>query len=163
MVVRQEETAVGEYFRIVNLDKRQFFEGHSLNLSGKFSNLHREPLSSMLVWVLTKTTHSDRPQFRGTWDGDRIVIAGDEGEHRDVFEQSDDYQDISVPLIEEWLDLDPSRGIDYWQRGLVDDDGRFVLDSQVREEQAAQRKEARYPYEKWEARLNSRCGGPPGA
>ena len=163
MVVRQEKTAVGEYFRIVNLDTRQFFSGHSLGMSGKFTSLQDQPLSGMLVWVLTKTSHLDKPRFRGSWDGDRIVIAGDESEHQDVYEQSEGFEDISVPLIEDWIDADVFRAMDYWQRGLVDDDGRFVLDSQVREEQAAQRKEARYPYEKWEARLNSRCGGPPGA
>jgi hypothetical protein len=35
---------MGEYCRIVNLDKWQFFAGHSLNMSGKFSSLQYEPL-----------------------------------------------------------------------------------------------------------------------
>jgi hypothetical protein len=143
---------VGEYFRIVNLDKRQFFAGHSLNLSGKFSSLQGEPLSGMLVWVLTRTTHVDEPRFRGSWDGDRIVIAGDEGVHQDVFDQSDAYEDVSVALIEEWIDEDVFRAMEYWGRGLVDDDGNFVLDGKVREKQAARRKDGGFPFEKWEAR-----------
>ena len=147
---------MGEYFRIVNLDKRQFFEGHSLNLSGKFSNLQREPLSGILVWVLTKTTHSDKPRFRGSWDGDRIVIAGDESEHRDVYEQCDGYRDISVPLIEDWIDADVFRATDYWLRGRVDDDARFVMDSDVRDEQGRRRKDAEYPFQKWETRQSRR-------
>ena len=147
---------MGEYFRIVNLDKRQFFEGHSLNMSGKFSSLQERPLSSMLVWVLSKTTHLGKLCFRGTWDGDRVVIAGDEGEHRDVYEQSESYQDISVPLIEEWIDLNPSRAFEYWERGLVDDEGQFVMNSDVL---ARRRKDARFPSEKWEARQIGRLSG----
>ena len=154
---------MGEYFRVVNLDKRQYFAGHSLELSGKFSGLQAEPLSPMLVWVVTRTTHLDSPRFRGSWDGDRIIIAGDEGRHRDVYEQSDAYHNISVPLIEEWIDGDVFRAMDYWERGLVDDDGRFVMDSRAREEQAARRKGTEYPLEKWEARLTRRSSGPAGA
>lgn len=154
---------MGEYFRIVNIDKREFFAGHSLNMSGKFGSLQDQPLSSMLVWVLSKTTHLGSSRFRGSWDGYRIVIAGDEGEHRDLYEQGDEYQDISLPLIEEWLDLNPSRAIDYWERGMVDDDGRFVLESRVREEHASRRTEARFPSEKWEARLTSRLAGSDGS
>jgi hypothetical protein len=131
-------------------------------MSGKFTSLQDQPLSGMLVWVLTKTSHMDKPRFRGSWDGDHIVIAGDESEHRDVYEQCDGYQDISVPLIEEWIDSDVFRAMDYWMRGLVDDDARFLMDSQVCEEQARRRKGSEYPVEKWEARKTD-GGGPPGA
>ena len=152
---------MGESFRIVNLDKRQYFAGRELYVDTRFSDLQAEPLSGMLVWVLTKVARADEPAFRGSWDGDRVVIAGDESEHRDVYELADEFRDISVPLLEEWIDGDVFRAMEYWERGMVDDDGRYVPDGQAREEQAARRKDADYPLDKWEARLTRRRSGPP--
>ena len=144
---------MGEYFRIVNLDRRQYFSGHSLNLSGKFSGLQGEPLGSLVVWVLTKTSHLDAPRFRGAWANDRVVIAGDEGINEAIYRAADGYEDVSVPLLEEWIDADVFRAMDYWERGLVDDDGRYSYSREVdRERIAAEREGTQFPFEKWEHR-----------
>ena len=148
---------MGEYFRVVNLDRKQYFSGHSLNLSGKFSGLQDRRLSSLLVWVLTKTSHLDRPTFRGAWADDRVIVAGDEGVNETVYREADAFEDVSIASMEEWIDWNVFRAMQYWSEGFVDDDGRYTYSSEEQRRQVASEHERReYPMDRWEARLQCR-------
>jgi hypothetical protein len=147
---------MGEYFRVVNTTRRQYFSGHSLGMSGKFAGLQGEPLASLYVWVMTKSAYQDRPRFRGAWADDAVVIAGDEGVNEPIYDAANEYEDVSEPLIEEWIDSDIYRAMEYWERGQVDDDGRYVQDAAKWQHLAEARKDAEYPADRWEARLSQR-------
>lgn len=143
---------MGEYYRVVNLDKRQCFSGRTLGLCQKFHSLQSEPMSSLVVWVLAKTAHLRKPPLLGSWAGDAVMIVGDEGDAAQLYEESETFDDISVALIEEWIDFEPIRVAKYWERGLVNEDGRFVLDDEVRKQNVILRKGAEFTFEQWEAR-----------
>lgn len=132
---------MGEYFVFANLDKRQFFSGHSLNMSGKFSWAQDEPLSGMLVWVLAITSYLDKLHFQGAWAGDRVIIAGDQGAQENLYDElRDTFQNISIPLFEEWVKDDCFREMKYWESGTIDDESKLILNGRKRNELRDERK-----------------------
>jgi hypothetical protein len=149
---------MADEFRVVNVDRRQFFSGEALNISSNFEAMLEPPLSSLVVWVQTKFGHSDTAQFRGAWANDRVVIAGEDGDNSSIYNACDGFEDevfedVSVPLIEEWIDYEVYRSIEHWERGWVDDNGKFVFDANERKRLAAEHENREFPFANWEERL----------
>lgn len=146
---------MADSFRVVNLDRRQFFGGDALDISDTFAGLQGEPLAPLVVWVLTRTTHDDRPRFRGAWAAERVVIAGDGGADQALyFRAGDEFENVTIPLFEEWANWDVFRAIDYWEQGWLGDDGRLAPGD--RGQRAGERRGRDFPFERWEAGVHGR-------
>src|SRR5437016_9325257 len=82
---------MGQYYLIVNLDKRQFLNPHRFGCGLKlmeFSNSRHGPLQGLAILLAhangrgggdlgTERLSPDEVSLIGSWAGDRIVVAGD--------------------------------------------------------------------------------------
>jgi hypothetical protein len=120
---------VGEYYIIANPDKRQYLDSNSLGgMSVKLPGVMASPLPQILVWLLADSAPiSGGCGMGGTWAGDRIVVAGDEGPSADVWERAHaEYRDITVETFEDLAAHCSYIDIKYSEEGLLDDDSRFI-------------------------------------
>jgi hypothetical protein len=149
---------MGEYYVIADLDRSEYISGHSIGVSGKLDGILGEPVSGMLVWLLAKTAYIDKPPFQGRWSEDRIIVAGDEGDAAELFERCrQSFMDITIPVFEEYLGDNPFRQMEYWERGLILDDGRFVPDAAEWPKLAAQRRGKGFPFRDGPGGVTSDC------
>lgn len=119
---------MGEYYIVANSDKRQYLNGNSLGMSVTLPGVMASPLSQILIWLLAEGTPiSGGIGLRGTWAGDRIVVAGDEGSLTDLVERTHaEFQDITVEAFEDMAAHCSDSYIRYCEEGLLDNDGRFI-------------------------------------
>jgi len=111
---------MGQYFIIVNLDKREFFQPRLLKLWEICANndcrvlpyLLAEPNKDgtvLIEWFTDeegKIAYREKPtKYFGRWCGDRIVVAGDYGPSGLYDEAQKSYKDITEELIEEFNDF----------------------------------------------------------
>ncbi|MEK7561042.1 MAG: hypothetical protein AAB539_03750 [Patescibacteria group bacterium] len=78
---------MGQYFKIVNEDKKEVVNAWDLGGAAKFWEWLYNPQASVLVWLLRKsdgdgggdipTDERERYQTLGRWAGDRIILIGD--------------------------------------------------------------------------------------
>ena len=76
---------MGQYFKIVNLDKREVVNPWDLGTGAKFWEWLYNPHARVFVWLLRKSDGDgggdihDRDQYKtlGRWAGDRLVLIGD--------------------------------------------------------------------------------------
>jgi hypothetical protein len=126
---------MGEYYIVANPDKRQYLNSNSLGgMSVKLSGVMASPLPQILVWLLAESAPiSGGWGMGGTWAGDRIVVAGDEGPSAGVFEQAHaDFRDITVEALEDLAAHCSYIDTMYYEGGLLNDDGRFIPGSSPR-------------------------------
>ena len=69
---------MGQYFLVVNLDKKQYLSPHSLADGAKLLELEKG--TPVAFFVLASQGAPDLGSVAGRWAGDRIVVAGDWGE-----------------------------------------------------------------------------------
>ena len=119
---------MGEYYIVANPDKRQYLNSNSLGMSVKLLGVMASPLPRILVWLLADGAPiSGGWGMGGTWAGDRIVVAGDEGTSAGVFERAHaEFRDITVEAFEDLAAHCSYSFIKYCEQGLLDDDGRFI-------------------------------------
>ena len=120
---------MGEYYIVANADKRQYLNSNSLGgMSVKLPGVMASPIPQILVWLLTDSAPiSGGSGIRGTWAGDRIVVAGDEGPSASVWERAQgEYRDITVEAFEDLAAHCSYIDVKYSEEGLLDDDGRFI-------------------------------------
>jgi hypothetical protein len=70
----------------------------------------------------------------GTWAGDRIVVAGNEGPSAGVFERAHaEFRDITVEAFEDLAAHCSFYCMKYCEEGMLDDDGRIIPGGPVRD------------------------------
>ena len=103
---------MGQYHRLVNLDKKEMVHPYNLGLGAKQYEQTGDSGSMGDALYLLVMTSPDRgggdwelfPDLSGRWVGDRVVIVGDYTEDGDIpnyenasqlYHQSEDWEDIS--------------------------------------------------------------------
>jgi uncharacterized protein (DUF433 family) len=119
---------MGESFAAVNPDKGQYLDSNSLGMATKLDGLLATPLPAILTWLMADGAPiSGGSAMRGSWAGDRIVVAGDEGSSASLWEKAHrDYRDITVGAFEALASECSSIALTYQDAGVLDDDNRFV-------------------------------------
>jgi hypothetical protein len=96
-----------------------------------------EPIASFLCWLLVNPEGygADIPEMLGRWAGDRIEIVGDDGAGCERQEQvRREFNDITIEAIKGLADGSPFERITRLQpMGLIDKDGKVVVDSRARD------------------------------
>ena len=94
---------MGQYFRIVNLDKREWFDPDAFDETEKHPQLCPKTMEALAVLLMTAhsgftmvggATRPSRPD--GRWCGDRIVIVGDEAQGCGADERWWSFTDILI-------------------------------------------------------------------
>jgi uncharacterized protein (DUF2249 family) len=101
---------MGQYFYIINLDKKEYLHPHKLGSGLKFYEIISTHVPQTLVYLLRQSTDpgSAGPigPNAGRWAGDRITVVGDYDESELFQKASDSYKDISLEIREEIENLD---------------------------------------------------------
>lgn len=121
---------MGEYFIVANLDKRQHLDPNTLGMSSKLDGVIGGPLADILIWLLADAAPPlfGRPGWRGSWAGDRIVVAGDEGSAAGAYAEAiSRSRDITIEAFEASANSSFIL-MKYGEAGVLDDDGKFILD-----------------------------------
>lgn len=103
---------MGQYHRLVNLDKQEIVHPYNLGLGAKqYEQTGENGSISDAIYLLVMTSPSrgggdweEFPKVSGRWVGDRVVIVGDYTEDKDIpnypnasklYQESEDWKDIS--------------------------------------------------------------------
>ena len=121
---------MGEYFAAVNTDKGQYLDSNSLGMETKLDWMLASPVPAILTWLLADGAPiSGGSAMRGSWAGDRIVVAGDEGPSASLWLRAHrEFQDVTIAAFEALASDCADINLEYQERGVLDDDGRFVPD-----------------------------------
>jgi len=74
---------MGQYFVIVNLDKKEYIHPHNLGSGAKLWEICANPIAGVLPFLLRKSSETGggdidfESRVAGRWAGDRIVVVGD--------------------------------------------------------------------------------------
>lgn len=140
---------MGEYYRAVNLDKKEYICGSSIGLCIlKLSSIVEPPFASLLVWLLAERTYPDDSKWLGSWAKNRIVLAGDEGSAREIYDATKydfEFTDITIPVFEAYINYNYFSRIEYWELGMIDDTGNLILNDNLRQQLREQRKDMEVP------------------
>lgn len=96
---------MGQYFKIVNLDKKEYLAPHSFKWAGGKLNEGWGEINWALNNLLAQGFHPDdgweRDEFLGRWAGDRITIIGDYDESG-LYQrlEKDGYKNLSLEIQE---------------------------------------------------------------
>jgi hypothetical protein len=84
---------MGQYYYVVNLDKKEYLRPHSFNDGAKLCEFGASQGGTMFGLALLLANSNGRGggdaeenPLIGTWAGDRIVIAGDYGDDTEEYE-----------------------------------------------------------------------------
>jgi len=94
---------MGQYFLIVNLDKREYLHPHKLGSGLKFYEILSTNIPKVLAALLCQSSDSSDISygdfdFIGRWARDRIVIIGDYDDSRLYQKAKKEFADISVAV-----------------------------------------------------------------
>lgn len=109
---------MGQYFMIVNLDKREFLHPHKLGMGLKLWEICANHGAGVIAYLLRKSDeggggdqNDENAKWAGHWAGDRLVVIGDydssglynevRGEKEAMNEQLP-YRDISLEVRKEY-------------------------------------------------------------
>jgi hypothetical protein len=92
---------MGQFFYVVNLDKREYLEPHALNNMAKLMEFGSSGHGTMLGLAILLANSNGRGNgdcrskspIIGSWAGDRVVIAGEYANERDACEPSNHDRD----------------------------------------------------------------------
>ena len=101
---------MGQYFYIVNLDKKEFLHPHKLGSGLKFWEILSTHVPQVLVYLLRQSNESGggditEGKTNGRWAGDRIVVVGDYDQSNLVEIANKEYEDISLIVREDFENL----------------------------------------------------------
>ncbi len=96
--------------------------------SVKLDGLIASPLPAILVWLLADSLPSTgKSAMRGSWAGDPIIVAGDEGESASIYERAHlEYRDITIEAFETLAADSSYIGLEYEEQGKLDEQGKFI-------------------------------------
>ncbi len=102
---------MGQYFIIVNIDKKEYINPHTIGMPAKLWEICANKLGGLLIFLLRKSDQTgggdikENYEYAGRWAGDRILVIGDydsSGLYDIALEQ---YKDISKEVAEEYNDF----------------------------------------------------------
>lgn len=103
---------MGQYFKIVNEDKKEIVDPWKINGSAKFLEWLYSKQARVLVWLLRKSDgdgggdihEAEREKYKtlGRWAGDRISLVGDYDSSGLYDKATKKYTDISPLLLQEF-------------------------------------------------------------
>lgn len=102
---------MGQYFKLVNLDKKEVVVSYDIKGSAKFYEWLYNNQARVLVWLLRQSNEGgggdicdfDKYKTLGRWAGDRITLVGDYDRSGlyDI-DKYFDYKNISKKLLKEY-------------------------------------------------------------
>jgi len=102
---------MGQYYLIVNLDKKEYINPHGVGCGIKAWEICAGDVARLLPFLLRRSDNwgggdpRDEYKYDGHWAGDRIVMIGDydsSGLYNEVYEK---YKDITLEVAEEFNDF----------------------------------------------------------
>lgn len=109
-----EEDKVGQYYKLVNLDKKELIDAWTMNSGAKFWEIANN-LPAIWHFLLYKSSDSGGGDWHdaedntnsnlGRWAGDRVVLIGDYDDsdmNENVWDQEKGYTNISLKILEEY-------------------------------------------------------------
>jgi len=102
---------VGQYFLLVNLDKREYVYPIYVSVGMKLIELCVNNFGALLLFLLRKSSEggggdiNKSYKYAGRWAGDRVVLVGDYDES-DLFHKAlNEYNDITLAVVNEYNDF----------------------------------------------------------
>ena len=103
---------MGQYFYIVNLDRKEYLDPLNLDCGMKLWEIAANPCLNVLAFLLRQSNETGGGDIRkpyinaGRWAGNRIAIIGDY-DASGIFAQCSKglYEEISDDICEEWNDF----------------------------------------------------------
>jgi len=102
---------VGQYFRLVNLDKKEYVDPWAIGGLGKLWEWCANNQCRVIPFLLRKSSqggggdiHKDY-KYAGRWAGDRIVLVGDYDESGLFDKVEEEFREISEELAKEFNDF----------------------------------------------------------
>lgn len=98
---------MGQYFKIVNLDKKEVIHPHRLSQGAKLWEIGASDTLSILTLALRKSSEGGGGDVQknfpsmGRWAGDRIVLIGDYDESG-LYQTSREWKDVSKEFIRDY-------------------------------------------------------------
>ena len=102
---------MGQYFLIVNLDKKEFIHPHKLGSGLKLWEICASNACRVLPFLLRKSNETGGGDIQkeyknaGRWAGDRIVVVGDYDESGLYDKALKEFKDISHKIKDEFNDF----------------------------------------------------------
>jgi hypothetical protein len=92
---------MGQYSKIVNIDKKEYLHPHKMGSGLKFYEILSTQMPQALAYLLRQSTDDssagETKGLVGHWAGDRITIVGDYDESN-LYHLTESYKDISLEL-----------------------------------------------------------------
>jgi len=100
---------MGQYFILVNLDKREYVHAHRIGGGLKLFEWCANREAGVFPYLLRKSddtgggdVHIDNPEYAGRWASDRIVLIGDYDESGLYSQAEKEFTEISEGLVKEY-------------------------------------------------------------
>lgn len=102
---------MGQYFILVNLDKKEFISSWDIDGLAKFFEWCANKQAGVIPFLLRQSTDrgggdiNEEYKLAGHWAGDRITLVGDYGESKLYDEAIGCFKNISQELVKEFNDF----------------------------------------------------------
>jgi len=104
---------MGQYFKIVCLDKKEYIHPHSLDQGAKLWEICANNLGALLIFLLRKSNETGggdikkEYEYAGRWAGCKVLVIGDYDESGlyEKAEEENGWKDISKEVAEEFNDF----------------------------------------------------------
>jgi len=115
---------MGQYFFIVNLDKKEYLHPHKMGSGLKLWEICADNLPRVLPLLLRQSSeggggdyHGEDFNVVGRWAGDRITVVGDYDESGLFEEAEESYKEISDlvrPTFDDFIDIKDYKLSESW-------------------------------------------------
>ena len=99
---------MGQYFIIVNLDKREYIQPHNLKRGAKLLEIRNDIfIKGLMSFLLNVNLKENNKPFsnRGKWVKDKIVLVGDYEDYRLFKQIEEQFKNISKEVYTEYLNF----------------------------------------------------------
>jgi hypothetical protein len=117
---------MGQYFYIVNLDKKEYLHPHKMGSGLKLWEICASNLPRVLPLLLRQSSeggggdyHGENTDIVGRWAGDRITVVGDYDESKLYNEAKESYKEISNlvrPVFDEFIEIEDHKLSEPWDK-----------------------------------------------
>jgi hypothetical protein len=102
---------MGQYFVLVNLDKREFIHPHEFGTGAKLWEICRNNIAGVLPFLLRQSNEGGGGDIQknyknaGRWAGNRIVVVGDYDKSGLYDRAKEEFKEISKEVKKEFIDF----------------------------------------------------------